>query len=279
MGEQSQKIGLGTVQFGLPYGISNNSGQTSSEEVSEILNIARKKGIQIIDTASAYGIAEKILGQNDLSSFYVVSKFLPPGNDSTITDQLSKSLDDLGISVLHGYLAHRPNNLAQNLHQWDELISLKQEGKIHKIGFSLERPQELDKLLERGLDPDIVQVPFNYFDRRFKDLMIDLKQHGCEIHTRSAFLQGLFFADISKLNHSFTEVLPLIEHLQKKVNNLPGALLNFVLEKPFIDTVIIGVENRQQFIENLESIAMFEHLPDLQQEISESILVPSNWPK
>lgn len=279
MDEKIQKIGLGTVQFGIPYGISNNSGQTTPEEVTRILEIAKANGIQILDTASAYGNAEKVLGRNDLSSFKIVSKFMPPGDGSAISDQLQKSLDDLGVPALYGYLAHRPADLAENLHQWDELKSLKEEGKIQKIGFSLNRPEELDKLLDQNVVPDIIQAPFNYFDRRFRDRMISLKQDGCEIHTRSAFLQGLFFMDIRKLDSFFDEVVPMLEHLQKNVKNLPGALLNFVLEKPFVDCVIIGVENRKQFIENLESIPMLERLPDLEQNISESILTPSNWPK
>lgn len=279
MDELVQKIGLGTVQFGIPYGISNQTGQTSSEEVSTILDLAREKGIQVLDTASAYGNAEKILGQNNLSAFKLVSKFMPPEDGSTISDQLAKSLDDLGIASLYGYLAHRPDHLAKNLHLWNELISLKENGNIQKIGLSLNRPEELEKLLKKGIVPDIIQVPFNYFDRRFKKWMISLKDEGCEIHTRSAFLQGLFFMDVKKLDSHFVEVVQLLEHLQKNVHNLPGALLNFVLEQPFTDTVVVGVENRQQFIENLESVAMFERLPELRQDISESIVIPSTWPK
>lgn len=279
MDKQVQKIGLGTVQFGIPYGISNNSGQTSPAEVTRILEIAKANAIQVLDTASAYGNSEKILGQNDLSSFKIVSKFMPPKNGAMISEQLQKSLADLGVPALYGYLAHRPADLAENLHQWDELISLKEKGKIQKIGFSMYKPEELDKLLDQNIVPDIIQAPFNYFDRRFRDSMISLKQDGCEIHTRSAFLQGLFFMDISKLDSFFDEVAPLIEHLQKNSKNLPGALLNFVLDQPFVDRVIIGVENSQQFIENLKSIPMLEPLPDLEQKISESILIPSNWPK
>lgn len=279
MVEHIQKIGLGTVQFGLPYGISNRSGQTSSEEVSDILNIARQKGIKILDTASAYGNAEKILGQSDLATFKVVSKFMPPESGSSISNQLKKSLDDLGILSLYGYLAHRPGDLAQNLYQWEELLSLKERGKVQKIGFSLNTPVELETLLKKGTNPDIIQVPFNYFDRRFKDLMMDLRNNGCEIHTRSTFLQGLFFVDASELDSHFDEVLSLLKNLQQSVKNLPGALLNFVLNQPFVDTVIVGVENSKQFIQNLESFTMFDPLPELQQSISESILVPSNWPK
>lgn len=275
--ERKQKLGIGSAQFGSVYGISNSTGQTSAKEVTAILDAARDNDIDIIDTASAYG-SEKVIGQNDLSAFKVVSKFMPP-EDQTIFDQLRQSIADLGIPSLYGYLAHRPNHLADNLHQWNELKSFKEDELVKKIGFSLYWPEELEDLLQKNIIPDLIQVPFNYFDRRFKNQMIDLKKQGCEIHVRSVFLQGLFFMDIRNLDDYFEEVILLIEQLQKTTDNLPGALLNFVLNQPFVDSVVVGVENRKQFLQNLESVCNFESLPDLEQDISNSIIIPSNWPK
>lgn len=276
--ERKQKIGLGSAQFGSVYGISNTTGQTSPQEASAILDIARKNNIKIIDTASAYG-SEEVLGQNDLTGFQVVSKFMPPNEGSVITDQLQQSLDHLNIPSLHGYLAHRPADLAENLEQWEELLSLKEQGKVQKIGFSLYWPEELEDLLQKNIQPDIIQVPFNYFDRRFRDWMVSLKNEGCEIHTRSAFLQGLFFMNPSKLDGYFEEIIPILENLQNNVENLSGALLNFVTSQSFVDAAVVGVENREQFIQNLESVDTFEPLPELQKDISNSIIIPSNWPK
>lgn len=273
-----QKIGLGTVQFGIPYGISNKSGQTPASEVSSILRIAQENQIRFIDTASAYGNAEKVLGQNDLSSFKVVSKFLPPQKGKLVQAQLKQSLEHLQLSSLYGYLAHRPRHLAENLPIWEELRSLKEKKILKKIGVSLNEPDELERLLDKQIHPDIIQVPFNYLDRRFKDLMISMKENGCEIHSRSTFLQGLFFMNLDKLDPYFNDLIPLIMELQQNIDNLPGALLKFVLEQPFIDRVIIGVENRNQFIQNLESISTLSSLPELAKKIDESILIPSNWP-
>ena len=278
MNKKVQKLGLGTVQFGIPYGISNKKGQTYSAEVTEILKIAEKNKVRVIDTASAYGNAEKVLGRNDLSPFKLISKFMPPDENRSMTHQFKQSLQDLQVRSLYGYLAHRAKHLAGNLSIWGELEALKEKGLVKKIGFSLNEPYELEILLKKNIRPDIIQAPFNYFDRRFKDLMISLKEQGCEIHSRSAFLQGLFFMDLDQLDSYFVELIPLIENLQKNVENLPGALLKFVLEQPFIDRVIIGVENRRQFIQNLDSISTLSSLPELTKEIPESILIPSNWP-
>ena len=199
----NNKIGVGSVQFGIPYGVSNSHGQTTSAEVNKILNYANRSGIKIIDTASAYGNAEEVLGFNDLNNFKIISKFMPKEENNSIRFQLKTSLEKLNVDSLYGYLAHRPLSLLDNRKQWEELLVLKQENKVRKIGFSLNEPKELDLLLNRGMMPDLIQVPYNYFDNRFKDILIDLKAKGCEIHTRSAFLQGLFFFDINSFNIVF----------------------------------------------------------------------------
>jgi aryl-alcohol dehydrogenase-like predicted oxidoreductase len=273
------KIGLGTVQFGLDYGISNESGKTSSVEVTEILTYAKAQGIDTIDTASAYGDAEKVLGGNDLSGFRIISKFMPPQKDETLSSHLHQSLKRLKQENIYGYLAHRPSVVLENPSLWKELQNLKKEGLVKKTGFSFNEPSELSKILQANFIPDLIQIPFNYFDRRFQKQIISLKEQGCEIHTRSAFLQGLFFINTDNLNSFFNEVKPVIKNLQDSVKNLSGSLLRFVAEQPFIDKVIVGVENINQLKTNLDTIETSEQLPWLKQIISDNILIPSGWPK
>ncbi|PKD16747.1 hypothetical protein APR41_08040 [Salegentibacter salinarum] len=274
----SEKLGLGTVQFGLPYGISNNSGQTTAEEVVKILETAKSYKIDVLDSASAYGSSEDVLGENDLSAFKMVSKFLPPSKGESISIQLEDSLKKLGVQSFYGYLAHRPIELIGHSEHWEELIEFKSEAKINKIGFSLNEPEELELLLEKGYFPDLVQVPYNYFDRRFENAMKILKSGGCEIHARSAFLQGLFFMDPQQLDGFFEEVKPLISQLQKNIP-LNGTLLKFVLDKQFVDKVIIGVESELQLKENIKSLTKADSLPELENRITDNILIPSRWPK
>ena len=56
------KIILGTVQFGLPYGINNSIGQLNQEAVFEILNYSHENNISTLDTANAYGTATQVIG-------------------------------------------------------------------------------------------------------------------------------------------------------------------------------------------------------------------------
>ena len=276
----NNKIGLGSVQFGIPYGVSNNEGQTSPEEVTKILNYANKFGIAIIDTASAYGNAEEILGENDLNNFKIISKFIPREGSNSISFQLNESLSNLKIDSLYGYLAHRPLNLINNQNQWEELLVLKQEKKINKIGFSLNEPREFELLFQKGMIPDLIQVPYNYFDNRFKDILLDLKANGCEIHTRSAFLQGLFFTNVKKLPSFFDEVKEEISELQINFDNsLSGVLLKYVLSLNFVDVVIMGVENEKQLKNNLITMNSAPLLETKNFNFSESVISPINWPK
>lgn len=273
------KLGMGTVQFGLPYGINNTNGQTSAEEVSRILQSATEHGIHVLDTASAYGNAEAVLGKNDLTKFTIVSKYITPSPGKSIEQQLQQSLTHLQVEKLYGYLAHRPAEILSDKNQWKTLKDLQQKGMIEKIGFSLNTPEELQELLNKNFMPDLIQVPYNYFDNRFESMMKELKEKGCEIHTRSAFLQGLFFKDIHTLPSFFDIVKPLIKRVQQQTHNISGALLHFVVAKPFIDKVIIGVENAEQLLINIRDMKLGIELDKNTINIPEQILMPSNWPK
>lgn len=274
----TNKIGLGSVQFGIPYGVSNVDGQTTKEEVQTILELAIKNDVKLIDTASAYGEAEEVLGCFDLSQFNVVSKFMPSSEKGTLEKQFELSLQRLNLKSLYGYLAHRPLDVIENPSQWETLQKLKQEDKLKKIGFSLNTPNELENLISEGFIPDLVQVPYNYFDRRFENSMIELKKNGCEIHTRSTFLQGLFFMNTKELSSFFNEVKPYLNKLQKN-DLLAKSLLKFSLNKSFIDKVIIGVENSIQFLDNLNMTSEVENLQDFDYNFSNKILMPMFWPK
>ena len=61
------KLTLGTVQFGLDYGVSNDTGKVSDKEVHAILTTAISHGITTLDCAAAYGNSEQLIGDDQLS--------------------------------------------------------------------------------------------------------------------------------------------------------------------------------------------------------------------
>lgn len=274
------KIGLGSVQFGLAYGISNTKGQTSDLDVSEILSLAHNYGISTIDTAASYGSSEKVIGRHNQNRFEIVSKFMPSNNGVPIINQFQNSLDSLQVTSLYGYLAHRPLDLISNKKDWEDIQILKSSGRIKKIGFSLNQPEEYYQLLDAGIVPDIIQVPFNYFDTRFQDVLIKLKSEGCEIHSRSTFLQGLFFINIDNLDSFFSPLFSELRYLQSTFGKgLSSALLKYVVNQPFIDKVILGVENVAQLEENLAGLESVLLIRPLDKKFENALVMPMHWPK
>lgn len=272
---KSSRIGLGTVQFGLPYGIANRTGQPDKATVRSVLDLALSNEISLLDTASAYGTAELVLGELGSEGFQIVSKYMPPESNVSIEEQLHSTLEILKHDTLYGYLSHRPQNLLKHPEQWEVLNEQKSEGFIQKIGYSLNEPAELDQLLEVGMIPDLIQIPVNYFDRRFIPYFETLKSHGTEIHARSAYLQGLFF--LRDFPQRFTPIAPVVRELQASISNLPAALLAHVLNYKHIDKVIIGVQNPAQLSDVLDTLDSAESLPEFSEQLPDEILMPSKW--
>lgn len=274
-----EKIALGTVQFGLKYGISNQDGKVQEHEVNAILDLCKISGISVIDTASAYGNAEQVLGRAGVNDFKIVSKFLPNTTNEAFNQQFEESCKHLNQNKLYAYLAHRPENLLEQPQEWEMLQSLKEAGRVQKIGYSLNKPQELEDLLNKGFIPDIVQIPYNFLDRRFEQFRDDFKNNGVEVHARSAFLQGLLLMNLENLPVFFKSIQPVLQRMREHINDLPGTLLRFVLEADFVNYVVIGVESKHQLNNNLSSLKMSTSFHMEIPEIADEILMPMYWPK
>lgn len=129
------KLVLGTVQFGLQYGI-NSAGHPSIEQVSDILNNAKTGGILILDTSSAYGNAEEVLGYVKAGEFFkIVSKYSEC--DKSVAETFGNSLKFFSTEHLYGYLLHHFEAYRENKSIWNDFVQLQKEGKVDRIGFSL----------------------------------------------------------------------------------------------------------------------------------------------
>ena len=170
------KLALGSVQFGLDYGINNADGIVQFEEVKRILDIAFSNNIRTIDTARLYGNSEAVLGQIDLNNWQIVSKFSSKLDENSMEDEFILSTKHLQLKKLYGYIAHSADVLIENPIYWGQLKSLKDQGLISRIGFSIYKPEQLEKLLDLGCIPDLVQVQYNLLDRRFEPYFEPLKK-------------------------------------------------------------------------------------------------------
>ena len=281
---KKSKIAIGTVQFGMDYGISNATGRTPKSEVSEILNLAQVNGIRTLDTAQGYGESEVVLGKVGVRNFQVISKLSPAELEKTSVETLTlRSLNATGLNKFYGMLFHNVESAMQNPSTIHDLQDLKAKNVISKWGYSLYTPEELEQLLEKYEIPDLVQVPYNHLDNRFETILRELHHKGVEVHTRSTFLQGLFFMNPMELSEFFNPVKDYLMALQDKFDttqSISAALLNWVIDKPFIDKVVIGVNTKAQFESNIKGLESSD-ICNLPKWISvpNEILMPNLWPK
>lgn len=275
-----KKLGIGTVQFGVKYGINNQTGQTSETDAHIILDTALQLGINTLDTASGYGDAEQVLGRyKKITAFNTISKFIDVLDPKGLIEQFEETISNLKVKKLYGYIAHRPLHLLEHPILWETLLTMKQQGKFDKVGYSLNTVDELEILLEKEIIPDLVQVPFNFLDQRFKPYFAELKKLKCEIHTRSTYLQGLLLMPIEKIPEYFTSIKPLLTAINHQTKNSQGALLRYVLNEPAVDKVILGVENKMQLMQNIEALNDAIDIKPHEKKIPDHILIPSLWPK
>ncbi|MFL0162045.1 aldo/keto reductase [Aquirufa salirivi] len=282
------KICLGTAQFGSSYGLTNKSDELSIPQIHEILNLAKNNGINFIDTAPSYGDAEEKLGNLKLKDWNVVTK-VKTGKNILINDSFSESvfesLTRLKIDKLYGVLIHNPKLFfdPQIGRLLDQLSDLKEKGLITKIGVSVYDSKEVDFILA-NFNVDLVQVPFNIIDGR---LLVDntlekLKKRNIEIHARSVYLQGLLLMNIKEQIQLFGNWETIWKGLstfciENKITPLQ-VCLQYVLQNPLIDRVILGIDNYVQLEETIKSaVGNVIDIPKELVSLDENLCNPLNW--
>lgn len=273
------KLGLGTVQFGQAYGVSNMRGQVNREEASVILKRAHAGGVRVLDTAANYGEAENVLAALDTSGFRIVTKTIGTRNGADqVVARARQSAKCLQADTL---LVHSAADLA-DASLWPALQSLKDQGVFRRIGISAYVADD-PLALARHFKPDVMQIPFSLLDQRLlkSGALEALKRMGVEIHARSIFLQGLLFLETlpEKLRHAALE-LSVIKATIASAGITPlAAALAFVLARPEIDVALVGVTS----VGELEDIlaAAESPLPSLDWSTlalsDEKVLTPSLW--
>ncbi|MCH2673097.1 MAG: aldo/keto reductase [Dehalococcoidia bacterium] len=285
------KLALGTVQFGMDYGI--NSGiKVEQNEVLKIVNLARKSGITLIDTAQLYGSSEKVLGNVNTVDFDIVTKsrafeqdIINENEANLVINDLDHSLKLLKQKSLYAFLVHHGEDLLKPGGEmiFNKLQILKEQGLVKKIGFSAYIDNQLIKIIER-FDIDIIQLPMNILDNRLinNGLLNKLYSRGIEIHTRSVFLQGLLLMDMDKRPKYFDRWSNLwkfwYEWLTDNKLSPLEASIRYMISKPEISRVLVGVDNKEQ-LKNIIN-ASDGNVPTIPEELKTDdpdLLNPGNW--
>lgn len=288
-----EKLCLGTVQLGMNYGINNAIGRMPTNcEAQNILKTAVESGIDFYDTASAYGVAEEVLGAFNptKNNMHIVSKLpstLSEYNDSVIF-ACKCSLKKLNMTVLDGYLLHNAKDL-YNQSIMDGLRETKILGLTKNIGVSIYDP--LDAIYAAKLkEIDYIQIPYNAFDKRLDQCgFFELsKENHKTIFARSAFLQGLLVMNIEQLPSKLSDARTFLKEFgeisaRHGFSKLEAAFLYSYCHAG-IDYVTFGVDTVEQLECNLRIANRasdfkdcFGELYDALRNVPERIIIPSLW--
>ena len=255
----SNKLILGTVQFGLKYGINNSFGKPTKESVFDILSYAHENGIKYIDTAELYGNAHELIGEfhklHPTKKFNIITKF-PHIFEDSLDNKILSYLNQLHIDSLEAILFHSFDSYIIHKNQLTNLVKLKSKS-IKYIGVSIYTNEQMNEVIN-DINIDIIQMPFNLFDNLNLrgELLKKAKLKNKIIHTRSAFLQGLFFMkkdNSSSIRIKLEDELSIIENISLKSSIPIGSIaLNYCLMQANIDGILIGVDTLQQLKENID---------------------------
>ncbi len=283
------RLALGTVQFGMQYGVANRSGQVSENQAKSMLDLALENQIDMLDTAIAYGDSESCLGKVGTKGFSLVTK-LPPIPNSChnlkewVYQQVDTSLFRMGVKKIYGLLLHRSVDLTGRYKRqlFKSLCDLKHDGIVEKIGISIYSPVELDALVPY-YDFDLIQAPLNLVDRRILNTgwLSRLKDEGVEVHTRSTFLQGLLLLDQAEIPNKFMLWSALWREwrLWLKIHDISAleACVAFTLQCKDVDRVLVGADGLRQLVEIIKaSKSSLTSFPNISCD-DERLINPAKW--
>lgn len=274
----ASRLVLGAAQLGMAYGISNTTALAPHEKQT-LLAAAVAGGIDLIDTARAYGTSEDVIGQflaSDLASACrVVTKLAPltelsasaSGDEvsQAVEESLRQSRQSLGITKFDTVLLHRASHLtAWNGAVWHMLQDHASRGSIGTIGVSVQTPDELVLALDT---PGVahIQLPFNILDWRWDGVLPRLiaarKQRRVTVHARSLLLQGLLVASRpeSWAMAGVANPQPIQEWLKNQVeqfgrDSVADLCMAYVIAQDWVDGLVVGIDNIAQLQANLQFV-------------------------
>jgi aryl-alcohol dehydrogenase-like predicted oxidoreductase len=249
------RLAIGTAQFGQAYGIANQTGRLQQSEIKNILNLARLSGIDMLDSAIAYGDSEARIGACGIAGFRLITK-LPPLPSGTaniaawVFAHLQGSLNRLQVKTLYGVLCHHASDWygegATDLHA--AFAQAQAEGLVEKVGISIYDPAILPDVMSHAV-PGLIQAPMSILDRRLIDSgwLPRLYDAGTEIHARSVFLQGLLLMERGQIPPRFERWADLWDDWHDSLDRAGvsplEACLGYALSNPEVARVVVGVDS------------------------------------
>lgn len=268
-GKSISKMSLGTVQFGLHYGIANDVGKPPEEQSFEMIKAAFEGGVTSIDTARAYGDSEDIIGRyfkENPENIPFVSTKVPPFPEADvkllekhIIESVETSLEYLGLKKVENIMLHNGVSLFRYGDETAKIMgSLVKRGYCDMVGASVYDAKEIDKMLTYE-EYTATQVPMSIFDQRLINggYIEKLADRGYTTFVRSVFLQGLFFLDPEKITdeilirHALPGIKKIREISEKEGMTIVELAIAFLRDYPGVTSLVLGSDNADQVRANI----------------------------
>ena len=293
---------LGTVQFGLDYGIQGGRKPTVPEAV-EIMGMAVDGGVDAIDTAAAYGDAEMVVGRflamrpGVRDGMFLVSKF---GTDvfegaqrgeyaARLGAAMRQSLERLGTDRLDAYICHVATAVRDDA-VLEAMAAVRSEGLARKVGFSVYETDEALAAIDSGA-VDFLQVPYSVLDQRMAlaGVFEKAEARGVEVHARSAFVQGLALMDAERVPEWLAAARPLLHRLEGLCVDAETTrrrlALAFVRRRGGISHLVFGVDDARQLREILADFSapvadgVLDAAEQMFADVDPRLVMPNKWRK
>ena len=245
-------LGLGTVKFGRNEQVKYPTKFVlpSDDKIEQLLELARDLGINMLDTAPAYGSSETRLGpvlKGQRDDWVIVSKAGEEFIDgksvfdfskSGVIESVERSLRRLQTDRIDAVLLHSNGEDLQILDESgavEALMELKQAGKILSAGISTKTVEGGVRAVELGLD--CVMVTYNPWHRE-EETVLDEAEGRCSVFIKKAFGSG-WFGD---------------GELSEKFDSPVHEAFDFIFRHPAATAVISGTINPAHLKKNADTI-------------------------
>ena len=261
-------------------------------DARELLHFALDRGINLIDTARAYGDAERIIGEalrKRRHEYVLVSKVLPkPGCPAEVTSQVDTSLaalqtDHIDVMMIHS----RADQIELDDETFEQLDKSRQQGKIRFIGSSVYGPDAAEAAVA-STRFDCIEVGYNLIDRRVEDDLLALAESmDVGVIARSVLLKGALSERCLLLPDTLASLKECIRRLAQvagSTSQLPALAYRYVGCRPLPHSALIGTASHAE----IDACIAYMKLGPLSAEEIQAIrsvrlederwLNPGNWP-
>ena len=283
----ASELSLGTVELGLEYGISISDERLKPDErrAAEVLNRALDLGINLLDTARAYGDAEQIIGRalhSRRNEFILVSKIpASPQHPERIRGAVEDSLVALQTSHIDVMLIHCGADALPDEETAAELSVLRDAGKIRFLGASVYGEQAAVTAINASWC-DCIEVAYSILDRRPENTVLPLAaQRNVGVLARSVLLKGALTSRVRALPAAYTPLRDAVDRMLRtadtSLENLPELAYRYVLMHDPPHSALVGSAR----IDELQSCVAYTQKgplsPDLVERIRALEIPEPNW--